>query len=295
MSDNWQEELLKRHRLSHSYLASAQYWFDPLVDALVEQQKAAGRPILVALNGSQGSGKSTLCAYLETAIVNKYSSRALTLSLDDFYYSHDHRQRLAREIHPLLATRGVPGTHDIPLLNTTLDALLDANRQEPVDIPRFDKATDNRQPQLQRQVAPVDIVLFEGWCLGVRPQAVEELVEPLNALEKDEDGDGTWRNYVNTELAREFVPLYRRVDQWLMLQAPDFGCVFRWRLEQEQKLARASIGKRANGIMNEAQLSRFIQFFQRLTELSQRQLPGHVDHLFVLDEARRVKSCQRRD
>ena len=294
MSANWQEELLRRHRLSPSYLATAQYWFDPLADALVAQQNKAGRPILVALNGSQGSGKSTLCAYLEMAIANEYQGRALTLSLDDFYYPHKHRQTLGREIHPLLATRGVPGTHDIALLNSTLDGLLDANRQKPVDIPRFDKATDNRRPQWQRQTDAVDIVLLEGWCLGVRPQAVEELVEPVNALERNEDSDGTWRNYVNQALAREFVPLYRRVDQWLMLQAPDFGCVFRWRLEQEQKLARTRVGKQSKGIMNEEQVARFIQFYQRLTELGLRQLPANVDHLLMLDEERRVKSSQRR-
>ncbi|MFT6891682.1 MAG: D-glycerate 3-kinase, partial [Halioglobus sp.] len=68
----WQKRLLKQHKLDPAYLASAQYWFDPLVDSLASVQEGQGRTLLVAVNGSQGSGKSTLCAYLEMAISTKY-------------------------------------------------------------------------------------------------------------------------------------------------------------------------------------------------------------------------------
>ena len=287
---DWQQSLLQRHQLDPAYLANARYWYEPVADALVMHQLDAGRPILIAVNGSQGSGKSTMCAYLQQLIADKHELSVLTLSLDDFYYTHDQRLTLSQQIHPLFATRGVPGTHDMGLLERTLDALLATDCRGPVDVPRFDKAIDDRSPTAERVSAQVDIVLLEGWCLGARPQAIEYLVEPINALEKNEDPDGVWRNCVNERLARDFPPLYKRVDQWLMLQAPDFGCVFQWRLEQEQKLARSAGARGGRRILDEKQLRRFIQFYQRLTESCLEELPRQVDYLFVLDETRRVTS-----
>jgi D-glycerate 3-kinase len=286
---DWQKELLLRHRLKPSYLSSAQYWFDPLADALVQARQSAARPLLVGLNGSQGSGKSTLCDYLEMAIAAKYRLRTLTLSLDDFYLSRAHRRSLGQKVHPLLVTRGVPGTHNMQLLQQCLDALLDEHSSSPITIPRFDKSTDNPFPKAEQIIGPVDIILLEGWCLGARPQPIGELVEPMNDLERNEDPDGVWRNYVNAVLAREFLPLYQRIDQWVMLQAPGFDCVLEWRREQEQKLLLAQGARRGSQLMDDAQLERFVQHYQRLTTLCLEQLPSRVDHLLVLDETRKVK------
>lgn len=288
---DWRERLLQQHGLTPAYLVSAQYWFDPLADALVAHHKSAGRPILLAVNGSQGSGKSTLCAYLQMALAAKHQLSAVSLSLDDFYYPHAKRQALAREIHPLLATRGVPGTHDVKLLRQTLEQLLDVTFAEQVEVPRFDKAADDRRATPDLIAPNVEIVLLEGWCLGATPQPVDALAEPANALERDEDSDGVWRSYVNGCLARDFPGLYRLVDQWVMLQAPDFDCVFDWRMEQEEKLARSNAHGRH--IMDAAGVERFIQFYQRLTERCLGELPAKVDHLFYLGRDRSVKRYQQ--
>jgi D-glycerate 3-kinase len=284
---DWQRGMLQQHQLPSSYLAAAQYWFDPLLDTIALHKSSAKRPLLIAVNGSQGSGKSTLCAYLEVAMAAKHQLGVITLSLDDFYHTRAHRFELSQNVHPLLLTRGVPGTHDIDLLHATLDQLLDTQRNGAVAVPRFDKAIDDRRPAWESVEQPIDVVLLEGWCLGARPQPLDDLVEPVNELERTEDPDGVWRNYVNTMIARDFVPLYARVDQWVMLQAPGFDCVYRWRLEQEQKLA-GSIG-RGNRIMNAAEVSRFIQFYQRLTELCLSELPARVHHLYPLDVERQVQ------
>jgi D-glycerate 3-kinase len=42
-------------------------------------------------------------------------------------------------VHPLLATRGVPGTHDIDLAINTINAVCSGL---PTPITRFDKSTD---------------------------------------------------------------------------------------------------------------------------------------------------------
>jgi D-glycerate 3-kinase len=286
----WQEDLLRRHQLPPAYLAHAQQWFAPLAKALAEHQIGANRPVLVAVNGSQGSGKTTVCDYLRASLQADYGLAVVSLSLDDFYLTRAQRQNLAQTVHPLLATRGVPGTHDMTLLNHTLDALLDSAPGNPVAIPRFDKALDDRRPEAHWDQASggVDLVLLEGWCMGAVAQTAEQLAEPINALERDEDPDGHWRRYVNGVLAREFEPLYQRVDQWVMLRAPSFDCVYRWRMEQEQKLAASAAAGAADRIMNAAQLSRFIQFYQRFTGHCLERLPAQVHHLYALDERRQV-------
>ena len=291
----WQEAFIDRHRLPPDYLDSAHIWLNPLAEALLLHQKGAGHPVLVGINGSQGSGKSTACDYLCKQMEFDGGVRVAVLSLDDFYLTRSQREELAQTIHPLFATRGVPGTHDMTLLGTTLDGLLARSGGGTVSIPRFDKALDDRRPPVawDRVAAGVDLVLLEGWCLGARPQSGEALAMPVNALELDEDSDGRWRGYVNEVIRRDFLPLYRRVDQWVMLRAPSFECIYRWRLEQEEKLAARTAGG-ASRIMSSEQVARFVQFYQRLTEHCLTELPPRVHHLFNLDEQRRITAAEHR-
>lgn len=291
---SWQEAFCSQHRLGQDYLLHAQKWFDPLADALAGHQHGASHPLLVAVNGCQGSGKTTLCAYLCSRLAAQHQLRVLALSLDDFYLSRAERQALAADTHPLLGTRGVPGTHDMALLGATLEGLLVPGAPHPVAVPRFDKARDDRRPRTawDEVAAPLDIVLLEGWCLGARPQEAAQLVAPVNQLERLEDADGRWRGYVNAALARDYLALYQRVDCWVMLQAPSFASVYTWRLEQEEKL-RAASGGAGQGLMGEAELARFIQFYQRLTEHCLATLPAQVDHLYTLDARRRISGYRQ--
>ncbi|MFC1579232.1 hypothetical protein ACFL3Y_02465 [Pseudomonadota bacterium] len=132
-----------------------------------------------------------------------------------------------------------------------------------------------------------------GWCLGARPQAAAELAEAVNALERDEDPDGRWRGYVNAALSRDFPALYERVNYWVMLQAPSFDCVYRWRLEQEHKLANSTRGH-SKGVMTDGEVARFIQFYQRLTEHCLASLPARVDYLYTLDSRRQITGNHQR-
>lgn len=292
----WQNAFIDRHRLPPDYLDSAHIWLNPLAEALLLHQKGAGRPVLVGMNGSQGSGKSTACDYLCELMEAERGVRVAVLSLDDFYLTRSQRERLAETIHPLFATRGVPGTHDMALLGSTLDGLLGHAGGDTVSIPRFDKALDDRHPPAawDRVAAGVDLVLLEGWCLGARPQSGEALAAPVNALERDKDPDGRWRGYVNEVIARDFLPLYRRVHRWVMFRAPSFECIYRWRLEQEEKLAARNPGG-SSRIMSSEQVACFVQYYQRLTEHCLTELPPRVHHLFNLDEQRRITACEHRE
>lgn len=223
-----------------------------VVRAVAGCHAALGRPILVGLAGSQGSGKSTTAPRL-AALVAERGLRTAILALDDFYLTRAERELLARDVHPLLATRGVPGTHDIGLLSGTVEALSNGGSAH---LPVFDKASDDRSG-LRSIPGPADVVLLEGWCIGALPQTEGKLAEPVNALERSEDADGRWRRWVNDRLASDYAALFDRLDLTVLLRAPSFAVVERWRGEQE-----AHLGGRA---MRPAAIARFVQHYERIT------------------------------
>jgi D-glycerate 3-kinase len=242
----------------------------------------ATRPFILGLSGLQGSGKSTLAAGLIDAARERGWS-AVTLSLDDVYLTRAQRESLGREVHPLLRTRGVPGTHDLALLASTLDALEKAAPERPVSLPRFDKGQDERYaaalwPEVPQ---PPMLVLLEGWCLGLEPQTDADLIEPANALEREEDPEGLWRRWVNTKLA-DYLAVWRRLDALVVLQAPSWDVVTRWRDEAEWSL-RARGEPRA---MDEEEMARFLQHYERLSRHALATLAARADMVVTLDPGR---------
>ena len=240
----------------------------------------ATQPFILGLSGLQGSGKSTLAAALIDAARERGWS-AVTLSLDDVYLTRAERETLGREVHPLLRTRGVPGTHDLTRFASTLDALEKAAPERPVSIPRFDKGQDERYAEaLWPEVPqPPMLVLLEGWCLGLEPQAETDLTEPVNALEREEDPEGVWRRWVNTKLA-DYLAVWRRLDALIVLQAPSWDVVTRWRDEAEWSL-RARGEPRA---MDEEEMARFLQHYERLSRHALATLAARADMVVTLDE-----------
>ncbi|MGS2720217.1 kinase [Paraglaciecola aestuariivivens] len=287
------KEFINKHRLCEAFSHTAKQHYLPLAEKLAPHQRSARSPLFVGINGCQGSGKSTLSAFIQDYLSQQFSLKVVVLSLDDFYLSQIQRKNLAIDVHPLLSTRGVPGTHNMGQAKQVLIAL--KNRQS-VIIPRFNKATDNpHHPEQWTQISePVDLVIFEGWCWGVAPQDTNQLIEPVNALEADEDPKGLWRSYVNTQLAKHYQGLYSMFDQWVMLKAPSFADVYAWRLEQEQKLLSASSALGKQSIMNAAQIERFIQHYQRLTEHGLATFSQQCDYLFELNSAREIISATER-
>jgi D-glycerate 3-kinase len=271
---------------------------DAVVDAVLDvmfadrsgRSHAPRKPRLAGLSGLQGSGKSRLAQQL-AALANARGVPAVVLSLDDFYCGRRERARLAREVHPLLATRGVPGTHDIELLARTLAGLARANVRSPVLIPRFDKGADTRLPpsRWRRLTTAPRLILLEGWCVGIPAQFRGALARAINPLERDEDSDGRWRRWVNARLAAAYVPLWRRLDTLITLEAPTFAIVSHWREEQERALWQ----RRAPHAMDAAALARFLMHYERLSRHALRELPAHADLRIILRPDRSVRKLVR--
>lgn len=288
------QAFLSANQLPTSYLSQAKAQFGGLADAIIRRQQQQGA-VLVGINGSQGSGKSTLADYLKTLLESQHGLTVAVVSLDDFYLGRASRQALAANLHPLLATRGVPGTHDMPLALATLTALKQ-QRQGSIKLPRFDKANDdcfakNQWPSI---AAPVDVTIFEGWCVGATPQSEAQLKTAINPLELKQDIGGEWRHYVNQQLAGPYQELFANIDIMAMLKAPSFSCVKGWRLEQEEKLAKKLQNQStikastASQLMSAEEIGHFVMFFQRLTEHMLTTMPEDVDFLYPLDSDRHI-------
>ncbi len=283
--------------LPESYAEIVERVHRPVVKRLIEARARAGRPIVVGVCGTQASGKTTLSAFLKL-LLREAGLKAETLAIDDLYLSKEARQTLAVDVHPLFATRGPPGTHDISLGHAVLEALTGKRSPAGVFMPSFDKAADTLAPR--ETWAPieeaVDVVLFEGWCVGARAQPESALEAPVNDLERERDPDGAWRRYANARLAGDYAVLYARIDVLLMLKAPDFGAVFDWRALQEKKMGdrlKAEGGLTGGRkLMTDDDLLLFLAHYQRLTEHILSEMPARADILIALERDHSVKRLE---
>tara|TARA_R110000744_G_scaffold117745_1_gene220126 strand:- start:21314 stop:22195 length:882 start_codon:yes stop_codon:yes gene_type:complete len=279
---------IKQNKLPEKFRQTAKDYYQPLAERIFSQFTKSSNAYFVGINGCQGSGKSTLTDFIAEYLTKTHQLNIVVMSLDDFYFTGEKRQQLAHDIHPLLATRGVPGTHDMKMLEGVLKKL--KAKKNGFSIPRFNKATDEPFPEAQWQVIehPIDIILLEGWCWGVKPQTDEQLKAPVNELELKHDANGDWRCYVNEQLKLNYQPLYHQMDFWLALQAPSFDCVYKWRLEQEQKLKDKNIDLANSKIMKSAGILNFTQYFQRLSVQACNTISQSADAIFYLDYARNI-------
>lgn len=279
---NWLAEFIEAERLPATYAAVVASVAEPLAARLADEARPGG--LVVGICGAQASGKSTLTAVLRL-LLKERGLKTAVFSLDDLYLPRVERQRLARQVHPLLAVRGVPGTHDVALGERLLEEL---RLPGGVDLPAFDKARDDRIPGPAFE-GPADVVLFEGWCVGARPQDAAALAGPVNELEWTQDRDGDWRGFVNAALAGPYQSLFGMLDRLVLLQAPSFEVVRGWRIEQETKLRErlAREGGDASRVMTDEAVAAFVAHYERLTRWILEEMPARADIVIPLDEQRR--------
>lgn len=167
-----------------------------LVARYILENLTKKRPLFVALQGPQGSGKSYLSAHLQKYLQEPpYSLRVAVLSIDDLYLPHEELASLASSypLNPLWKGRGQPGTHDIGLGVQILSALQAGDGI--VELPRFDKSLfmgeGDRLPMdgtgtTVVQPPRLDVIILEGWCVGFSSISDEDLLARWNGVWKSE-------------------------------------------------------------------------------------------------------------
>jgi D-glycerate 3-kinase len=288
--------LIQQEGLPDSYAETVDKTILPLADRICALHDTEKQPIVVGIHGAQGTGKSTLTLFLREILLRHRNRSTANFSLDDIYLTRAEREDLAKRVHPLFKTRGVPGTHDVALGQQVLHRLRSAAPEEATPIPAFDKSRDDRAPREQWPVfgGRAEIILLEGWCLDARPEKDSALAEPMNRLEENEDPDGIWRSYVNDQLKGEYRQFFDEIDFLVMLKAPSMECVLEWRRLQEQKLAKKIRNAPKSGephgnaqdlrIMTDDEVGRFVMHYERVTRACLAEMPGRADVLINVAE-----------
>ena len=285
------EQAIIDHRLPSDFNITVSNYYSPLASKLnhnitqLAKSLKTVRPQFIGIQGSQGSGKSTCADFLKIILESEYNLRVLTMSIDDFYLTSSERQQLAKTVHPLFITRGVPGTHDVDMIQTVFD---NAEQQQNFTVPYFNKALDDRADEAEWQNinSSLDVVILEGWCVGISAQDPSLLDQPCNELERDEDDSGLWRQTVNAKLTKEYQQLFSRLNHLVTLQVPSFNCVYEWRLLQEQKMINrlTEQNQDTSKVQTPEQLKHFIAHYQRLTEHALEVMPKLADYVLKIDE-----------
>ena len=245
---------------------------------------------VIGLTGGQGSGKSTISNILKIVLKEYFNLETIIFSIDDFYKTFKDRKKMSKKISPLFLTRGVPGTHETKLLYNCIKSLKKKDFKK-ITIPKFDKSIDDRLPKnkWQKIEKKPNIVIFEGWCVGAKPQKNKDLLVPINTLEKVNDKKKIWRTRVNQELKDQYKKIFNLIDVSIFLKVPSFKHIYKWRLLQEKKLKAVSRGKK---IMNSKQIKKFIMFYERLTKHMLKNLSHQSDILIKIDEKHKLKSLR---
>lgn len=277
--------------LPQTTLAPLLPYYVPLAGRIAALRAAKNAPLTVGIQGLQGAGKSTLVKLLDRVLRDVAGLAVACLSIDDIYLTRAERGELARRVHPLFQTRGVPGTHDVALGVRVLKSLVQPG---PTALPRFDKARDDREPEGAWPVidGPCDIVLFEGLWIGLPPLDEATLAEPINELEAAEDPHAIWRAHAARELRHSYLALFEPCELLVCLQAPDFASVKRWRGGAEHAL-RARIeaaGGDTSRVMDDAALARFFQHYERFSAHAMAAMPARADVVLRLDREHRIVS-----
>ena len=279
------EKFKGKEKMLKSFLIPSCFW--------ISSKAKSRKPFFLGLVGGQGTGKTTTSSILEIILKKYFNLSVFKISIDDFYKTRKDRLNLSKKIHPLLMTRGVPGTHDI---NIMLDFFKRSKNRKfkPFKLPKFNKAVDDRCKKNQWYTLKKrpDVIIFEGWCVGAKAEKNSTLKKSINSMEKSKDTKLIWRKYVNNELKSKYKKLYDQLDCLIYLKAQSFSLLQKWRLIQEKKLWLKNKNKKTkNKIMTKEDVLSFMQTYQRVTQNMFKFAPKYASIVFNLNSDHQIKSA----
>ena len=250
------------------------------------------KPYFVGLAGGQGTGKTTISSIIKIILEKYFKLKVFKISIDDFYKTRKERIVLSKKVHPMLLTRGVPGTHDI---NMMLDFFKKskAKKFKNIKLPNFNKAIDDRFPKNKwnKINKRPDVIIFEGWCVGARAENKKTLKKSINSMEKTNDHKLVWRKYVNQQLKTKYKKLYSQLNCMIYLKAKNFNLLQKWRLKQEHKLWLKTKKKGCHKIMSKGDVINFMQTYQRITQNMFKNMPKYASIILNLNSNHQIKTA----
>jgi len=267
----------------------------PLCD-WIAQKADKKKPYFVGLAGGQGTGKTTISSLISIILKKYFKKNVFRVSIDDFYKTRKDRSKLSKSIHPMLMTRGVPGTHDLKLMQNFFKDVKQKKFRS-IKVPKFDKSIDDRYPKKNwyNVNKKPDIIIFEGWCVGAKAEENKSLLKPINTMERNRDKKFIWRKYVNAQLKNNYKKLYSQLNTLVYLKAKDFSLLQKWRLKQENKLKLKSKKNSKNKIMNKNEVLEFMQTYQRVTENMFKKAPKYASIIMNLNSNHIIKTAVYKD
>ena len=262
----------------------------PISKMINEEYSKNKKTKVIGLSGGQGSGKSTISNILKILLKEGFNLETVIFSIDDFYKTYKERKLMSKKISSLFLTRGVPGTHDTTMLHNCIRNLK-KRKFKKIMIPKFDKSIDDRSSKSKwvKVNKKPNIVIFEGWCVGVEPQKKKDLIVPVNKLEKEKDKKRIWRSRVNKELMVNYRKIFSLVDKLIFLKVPNLKYVVKGRLLQEKKLRITSKVKKT---MTDQEIKNFIMFYERITKQMLKNLNEKSDTVINIDKKHKLKSIK---
>ena len=275
------EKFKKKDLMIRSFLIPICFW--------ISKKAKKKSPLIVGLAGGQGSGKTTISSILSLILKKYFKLKVFKISIDDFYKTKKQREILSKNKHSLLLTRGVPGTHDIKIMLDFFRKIKTKNFKS-LKLPKFNKANDDRYKKKHwyKLKSRPDVVIFEGWCVGAKPQSLRLLKKPINALEKAYDKSLKWRRFVNLQLKTNYKKLYSQLDSLLYLKVKNFNLLKKWRIKQEEKLWLKAKSRKNLKIMNKKEVINFMQTYQRITEQMFKDAPKYSSIIMNLNKNHQI-------
>jgi len=273
---------------TESKILSLKRIYIPISFWIENKYKKKKKTLFLGFSGGQGSGKTTVAKILKIILKKFFKRKIYVSSIDDFYKTLKDRNEMSYTTHSLFKTRGVPGTHDVNLINKFF-YFIKRKKFKKTKLPKFDKSIDDRLKKkywFNIKERP-EIVILEGWCVGARPQSNSLIKKPVNILEKYEDENLIWRKHVNEKLKREYKKLFAMIDYYIFMKIPNFNMVFKWRLLQEKKLRKKLRFKKK--IMSYNEIKRFIMFYQRITLQMIKDLSKSASIVMLLSKNHEIK------
>ena len=274
-----------KNKMLKAYLIPLCFWINKKADKK--------RPYFVGLAGGQGTGKTTISSLIMIILVKYFKLKVFRISIDDFYKTRKERISLSKRVHPMLMTRGVPGTHDINMMLNFFKKAKSKNFKK-MKLPNFNKAVDDRfiKKLWYRVDQKPDVIIFEGWCVGAKAELVKTLKKPINSMEKVNDKKLIWRKYVNNQLKNSYKKLYSQLNCLIYLKAKNFSLLQKWRMKQENKLWLKTKKKSNHKIMSKGDVINFMQTYQRITQNMFKFAPKYSTIILNLNSNHQIKTIK---